>query len=282
MIPQDSLKLKVGQVKIGDKIARVYFDEQSGKYSYSLRSLASLIGIHSLRVSDFINSGGAENLMQQVFQPHKNHKNQCESLEPLRCNGFEAPATSFSSHFVRFTQVKSGSKISAVSCELSSVVINHFALQGCVEAQKLVFTLMNESLQLRAMRAFGADTQDAVHGVQDTNNEQLATKHRKEARSRHMSWQNACKHLGLNPRVAHEKITLAVWGMTASEARKLPLTGHADEIWADKSVGINHHPNAEKMRVYYLLKDRIVSYRAGDLTERLNRAIKELEISPVK
>lgn len=143
-------------------------------------------------------------------------------------------------------------------------------------AVQIVTSLAQESLELRAAKAFGQLTVEKVEDTQKKTNEYLATKSRRKARDEHCAFQRSCWQLGFVPSTVHDYLTKLVFGYSAKEARELPGVNYEDSIWEDPEIGINHHEEPLLMELYRSIKRRFISYRKGTYVDRINRAYMEL------
>ena len=266
--------LEVGQVQIGEIQAKVYREKGSQFYHCSLGSLASLIGINKKTLFVFIRGNDIKPLLDKALN---RATIQGQQLEPLQGKGLATLPDWQNSHIVTAKVKETGKNIVAISSVLSKEIIAYYAKKGNEKAFTLLVELAGESLEARFMRAFDEDTQENVRKLQDENNERLATAIRKLSKTTHNSWNLACHQKGLHPRHLHEAITMKVWGLTAGEARKLPMPVAYDEVWSDEKVGINHHfHNPANYELYLKMKAKTIAYKSGTLNERVERAYREL------
>lgn len=232
------------QTTIGSTTATVFQCQASGEYFYSLTSVADLISKPPSSASDFFNSKGFKAKHSEGFQLGSYHdKQQVYKLIP---------------------------------CDLALDYLTHWCGKGYKPALSVVMALAKESLEIRAASAFSSMTLDKVREIHQATNEELATEARREAREEHMSFQRACWQLGFQPAITHDYLTTLVFGATALEAIKTPLTGYSDTVWQNELVGINHHPDPLLMKLYRQVKKRCMSYTKGTYQERINRAYLEL------
>lgn len=144
-------------------------------------------------------------------------------------------------------------------------------------AQKIITLLVEESLKLRAEKAFGTLTLEKTIATLEYTQDALITALRMNSKDLHNSFQRACYGSKMNPSAVHNRITKLVFGYDAKEARDLPMTNLKDDVWLNEAVGINHEhtKNAELMKIYQDVKSKIFSYRTGTWEEKVDRAYKE-------
>ena len=231
-------------VQIGSISADVFICQESSDYFYSLTSTADLIGKAPNSALRFLSSKTLKTKHGESFQPYTfTGKNQIYKLLP---------------------------------CWVVSDYLMYWCVKGNGEAAQVVTALMQESLELRAAKAFGQLTVEKVEDVQKQTNEYLATKSRREAKDEHCAFQRSCWQLGFMPSTVHDYLTTLVFGYSAKEARELPGVSYEDSIWEDPEIGINHHEEPLLMELYRSIKRRFISYRKGTYVDRINRAYMEL------
>lgn len=233
------------QTTIGSTKATVFQCQASGEYFYSLSSAAELVGKTPFSPTQFLNSKGFKVNHSTGFSP-----------------------TQFSD--------ETGAEYKLLPCDVVLEYLMHWCGKGDKQALAVVMALAKESLEIRAASAFNSMTLDKVREIHQATNEELATEARREAREEHMSFQRACWQLGFQPATTHDYLTTLVFGATALEAIKTPLTGYSDTVWQNELVGINHHPDPLLMKLYRQVKKRCMSYTKGTYQERINRAYLEL------
>lgn len=232
------------QTTIGSTKATVFQCQASGEYFYSLSSVSELVSRPTSSASDFFKS---------------------KSFKANRGGNFEPRI---------FSEAQQDYKL--ISCDVALDYLVHWCGKGDKQALAVVMALAKESLEIRAASAFNSMTLDKVREIHQATNEELATEARREAREEHMSFQRACWQLGFQPATTHDYLTTVVFGTTAIEAIKTPLTGYSDTVWQNELVGINHHPDPLLMKLYRQVKKRCMSYTKGTYQERINRAYMEL------
>lgn len=231
-------------VQIGSVFADVFVCQESNDYYYSLTSTADLIGKSPDSALRFLKSKGFKAIHGESFQPCTfTEKNQTYKLLP---------------------------------CNIVSTYLMYWCAKGNGSAVQIVSALMQESLELRAAKAFGQLTVEKVEVTQEKTNEYLATKSRREAKDEHCAFQRSCWQLGFVPSTVHDYLTKLVFGYSAKEARELPEVSYEDAIWGDSEIGINHHEEPILMELYRAIKRRFISYRKGTYVDRINRAYMEL------
>lgn len=161
-------------------------------------------------------------------------------------------------------------------CKIVSTYLMYWCTKGNGQAADVVTALMQESLELRAAKAFGQLTVEKVVETQEKTNEYLATKSRREAKDEHCAFQRSCWQLGFIPSTVHDYLTKLVFGYSAKEARELSEVNYEDSIWGDSEIGINHHEEPLLMELYRSIKRRFISYRKGTYKDRVDRAYLEL------
>lgn len=230
-------------VQIGSIFADVFVSE-SNNYFYSLTSTADLIGKSPSSALRFLSSKALKAIQGDTFQPCSfTEKNQTYKLLP---------------------------------CKIVSAYLMYWCAKGNGQAAEIVTALMQESLELRAAKAFDQLTVEKVVQTQEKTNEYLATKSRREAKDEHCAFQRSCWQLGFVPSTVHDYLTKLVFGYSAKEARELPVVDYVDSIWEDPEIGINHHEEPLLMDLYRSIKRRFISYRKGTYVDRINRAYMEL------
>ena len=231
-------------VQIGSITADVFVCQESNYYFYSLTSTANLIGKADNSALRFLSSKAFKAIQGESFQPYSfTEKNQTYKLLP---------------------------------CKVVSSYLMYWCTKGNGQAAEVVTALMQESLELRAAKAFNQLTVEKVEDTQKQTNEYLATKARREAKDEHCAFQRSCWQLGFVPSTVHDYLTKLVFGYSAKEARELPEVKYEDSIWEDSEIGINHHEEPLLMELYRSIKRRFISYRKGMYIDRINRAYLEL------
>lgn len=231
-------------VQIGSTIADVFISDETNEYFYSLTSIAALIEKPDNSALRFLGSKAFKAIQGEGFQP--------------------------------YTFVEGNKTYKLLPCNVSSAYLMYWCTKGNGNAAQVVSALMQESLELRAAKAFGQLTVEKVVQTQEKTNEYLATKSRREAKDEHCSFQRSCWQLGFVPSTVHDYLTKLVFGYSAKEARELPEVDYSDSIWEDSEIGINHHEEPILMELYRSIKRRSISYRKGTYVDRINRAYLEL------
>lgn len=229
--------------QIGTIFADVFVSE-SNDYFYSLTSIAGLIGKADNSALQFLRSKAFKAIRRETFQPY-----------------------SFQLENIIYK---------LVPCDIALDYLMKWCSKGNGEALQVVKALAQESLELRAAKAFGQLTVEKVVQTQEKTNEYLATKSRREAKDEHCAFQRSCWQLGFVPSTVHDYLTKLVFGYSAKEARELPEVNYEDSIWEDPEIGINHHEEPLLMELYRSIKRRFISYRKGTYVDRINRAYLEL------
>lgn len=239
----NSMNFTKSTIQIGSTLADVFVSE-SNDYFYSLTSITALVCKDESSARQFLKSKAFKAIHGESFQPGNfTEKNQSYKLLP---------------------------------CWVASAYLMYWCTKGNGHAAQAVSALMQESLELRAAKAFGQLTVEKVVQTQEKTNEYLATKSRREAKDEHCAFQRSCWQLGFNPSVVHDYLTKLVFGYSAKEARELPEVSYEDSIWEDPEIGINHHEEPLLMELYRSIKRRFISYRKGTYLDRINRAYMEL------
>lgn len=211
------------------------------KYFYSGRGLASICGVPETSVRRFLGGEGLKPLLSKCSLVRQNSE--------------------FDSHLVHgvYKQLNNEyTPITAVSCELGTKIIQHYARERFTQAEVLVELLMEESLRIRAMSAFQNITQESIDRVIRETNERIATEARKEAKEEHNQWNSCMIQAGYEPALLHDTITSVIFGYTANQARKLGKPAFSDPVWYDTTVGINYHSDANKFRQYLKVKRQLI------------------------
>lgn len=232
------------QTTIGSVNATVFQCQATNEYFYSLTSAAELVGKPPLSPFQFIQSKAFKLAHGKDFSPFQ-----------------------FSDD--------TGATYKLLSCNVVLEYLMHWCSKGDKLALSTVMALAKESLEIRAASAFSL-TLTKVHEIQKGTDEALATQARREAREEHMAFQRSCWQLNFQPAATHDYLTILVFGTTATQAIRTPLTGYSDPVWTDDSVGINHHPDPLLMKLYRQVKKRCMSYTKGTAKERVDRAYLEL------
>lgn len=231
-------------VQIGLIIADVFVSDETNDYFYSLTSIAELIGKDESSARKFFKSKGFKAIHREPFQP------VLFKLENVIYN--------------------------LIPCNIALTFLINWCSKGNELAIQVVTSLAQESLELRAAKAFNQLTVEKVEVVQQKTNEYLATKARKEAKEEHCAFQRSCWQLGFVPSTVHDYLTTLVFGYSAKEARELPEVNFEDDIWEDSEIGINHHEEPILMELYRAIKRKFLTYRKGTYIDRVNRAYLEL------
>jgi hypothetical protein len=233
-------------VNIGSITATVFLSHESGEYFYSLTSVADLIGKPPFSPSQFLASRAFKASHPEGFNPSQ-----------------------FSD--------ETGATYKLLPCYIASSYLMYWCTKGDKLAASIVSSLMNESLELRARKAFNTLTVEEVEKVQQKTDDDLITELRVDAKSLHNLFQRACYSSNMNPSLVHDRITKLVFGYTAKEARELPMTDLKDEVWLNEAIGINHEHTKDKalMQIYRDVKTKIFSYRKGTWEEKVDRAYQE-------
>ena len=146
------------------------------------------------------------------------------------------------------------------------------AFKRNVKAQALVSACMQEALQRRCDTAFGAVKSEQQYEQQSVFNRDSWEESRKFCREVHSSFTNSCIRWKFNAAQAHNEITLAVCGKTASELRELELINGTSDI------GLNHVANTELLVKIARIKFQFSNYKKGGIPERVERALKDVGI----
>ena len=235
------MSFQKAQVQIGSVSAVVFVCQESNDYYYSLTSAADLLGKPPSSPAQFLASKAFKASEDKGFTP---------------------------AHFSDET----GAKYKLLSCNVVLAYLIHHVTRGDKRALEVVMALTQESLEVRAARAFDQLTQPKLDQIQQKTNEELATDERRSAKDEHCAFQHACNALGYQPAKAHDYITKLVFGSTAKESRELPPVEYSDEVWSDETVGINHQASPEQMKIYRQIKLRFLTYRKGTMEEKIDRA----------
>jgi len=229
--------------QIGSTLTDVFVSE-TNDYFYSLTSTADLVGKPPNSALRFLGSKTLKAKHGDSFQP--------------------------------YTFVEGNITYKLLPCWVVSDYLMYWCTKGNGSAAQIVSALMQESLELRAAKAFGQLTIEKVVEIQEKTNEFLATKARREAKDEHCAFQRSCWQLGFVPSTVHDYLTKLVFGYSAKEARELPEVEYSDSIWEDSEIGINHHEEPLLMELYRAIKRRFISYRKGTYRDRIDRAYMEL------
>jgi hypothetical protein len=231
-------------VQISSLSADAFVSDETNDYFYSLTSIAELIGKDESSARKFFKSKGFKAMNGEGFQP----------------GTFQLENVVYS----------------LIPCNIALTFLMNWCAKGNGLAVQVVTSLAQESLELRAAKAFGQLTVEKVELTQEKTNEYLATKARREAKDEHCAFQRSCWQLGFVPSTVHDYLTKLVFGYSAKEARELPEVNYQDSIWEDSEIGINHHEEPILMELYRAIKRRFISYRKGTYVDRINRAYMEL------
>lgn len=238
------MNFQKSNVKIGSVFADVFISDETNDYFYSLTSIAGLIGKSESSARTFLGSKAFKAIQGEGFQP------AIFQLENVTYK--------------------------LIPCGVALTFLMNWCVKGNGLAVKVVTALAQESLELRAAKAFGQLTVEKVEVTQEKTNEYLATKSRREAKDEHCAFQRSCWQLGFVPSTVHDYLTKLVFGYSAKEARELPEVSYEDAIWENLEIGINHHEEPILMELYRAIKRRFISYRKGTYIDRINRAYMEL------
>jgi len=180
------------------------------------------------------------------------------------------------STFSLFDQEKHTTVILRTLDEVSSYFI-YQSQKGNKSGQLIISLLVNESLKLRAEKAFGTLTLETLSDVHKLTDDALITALRINAKDAHNTFQRACYGSKMNPSAVHDRVTKLVFGYTAKEARELPMTNLEDDVWLNQAIGINHEHTKDRalMQTYRDVKNKIFSYRKGTWEEKVDRAYRE-------
>ncbi|WP_414571755.1 hypothetical protein [Nostoc sp. CCY 9925] len=144
------------------------------------------------------------------------------------------------------------------------------AFKGNVKAQALVRACGQETLQRRCDTAFNQSKSEQQYEQQSVINRDSWEQSREYCRDVHSSFTNSCIRWKFNAAMAHDAITIAVCGKTASELRELELINGTSDI------GLNHVANRELLVKIAKVKFQFSKYWKGGISERVTRALTDV------
>jgi len=232
--------------QIGGFKATVFLDIDTNEYFYSLTSIGELIHKPHSSPAEFLKSRAFKAIQGEAFTP-----------------------TEFSD--------STGARYKLLPCDVALEYLMYWCQKGDKKASAIIFALAQESLELRARKAFGTLTLETLSDVHKLTDDALITALRINAKDAHNTFQRACYGSKMNPSAVHDRVTKLVFGYTAKEARELPMTDLEDDVWLNQAIGINHEHTKDRalMQTYRDVKNKIFSYRKGTWEEKIDRAYRE-------
>ncbi|MEH2265599.1 MAG: hypothetical protein V7K59_22630 [Nostoc sp.] len=160
-----------------------------------------------------------------------------------------------------------GRQIKAIPIDIAFDFWLDQAFKGNVKAQALVRACGQETLQRRCDIAFNQTKSEQQYEQQSISVRDSWEQSREYCRDIHSSFTNSCIRWKFNAAMAHDAITVAVCGKTASELKELELINGTSDI------GLNHVGDGELLVKIAKVKFQFSKYRKGGISDRLGRAL---------
>ncbi|QKQ76460.1 hypothetical protein [Nostoc sp. TCL240-02] len=181
------------------------------------------------------------------------------------------PGKGFS--FDKFSISGTGRQINAIPVDIASDFWMSQAFKGNIKAQALVSACMQEALQRRCDAVFSIVKSEQQYERQAINSRVSWEESRLFCTDAQSAFQNSCIRYKFNAAMAHDAITVAVCGKTASDLKEMELISGASDI------GLNHVSEVQLLVRIAKMKFEFSRYRKGGISERVNRALKTTEHS---
>lgn len=136
-------------------------------------------------------------------------------------------------------------QIKGVPFELAVAYWTKEALAGNLEAVALLAACAVEALERRADRAFGVERTEEERNQRLVENMALWREARDYTRESHIAFAAAVKQKGHPGGLAHDLMTVIIFGEDAATARVKELV----DPDSDPSIGLNHQEEAEKLLI---------------------------------
>ncbi|QLE58749.1 hypothetical protein [Nostoc sp. TCL26-01] len=233
--------------------------QKDGEYFLSQSQVAEAVGVHKYEATRF-----TEELRKN--QGYTGHKNE-------GVNDFKTlPDKGYTGHILEIESngngKRGGSRVKVISPETATLFWGYQARKGNDKALGLICACAEETIQRRLDRAFEQVKTEEEYEKATGIKYQTWLESRAFLKDAHASFTNCCLYNDFVAAVAHDKITIAVCGMTASELREL------DVIEGNSKVGLNHVRDKETLVKIAKVKLEFSRYRTGNVDQRVERAIK--------
>ena len=136
-------------------------------------------------------------------------------------------------------------RINGIPFELAVAYWTKEALAGNLEAVALLAACAVEALERRADRAFGVERTEEERNQRLIENMALWREARDYTRESHIAFAAAVKQKGHPGGLAHDLMTVIIFGEDAATARVKELV----DPDSDPSIGLNHQEEAEKLLI---------------------------------
>ncbi|MHC0068749.1 hypothetical protein ACWATR_38790 [Nostoc sp. UIC 10890] len=216
------------------------FQMPNGEYVMSQTQVANAVGVSSSCIFSFLHSN---------------------AVKALPSNGSE---------FSVIAVEGSNKPVNIVPIEVASDFWLSQVSKGNGKAQSLVSACMQEALQRRCDTAFNQAKSEQQYEQQSAINRESWEQSREYCRDIHSSFTNSCIRWKFNAAMAHDAITVAVCGKTASELKEL------DVINGTSDIGLNHVADRELLVKIAKVKFQFSKYRKGGIYDRIGRALRDV------
>lgn len=232
------------------KIASVeveVFQLPDGEYVMSQTQVAKVVDVGKVLVLRFLNKKWLEG---ELYKDYRSFKIATEN-DSLGRGGNNNP-------------------IKPVPVELASEFWFEQAIKGNIKAQALMKACLDETLKRRCDKTF-----EVVKGENDYEEEtgikyQTWMESRSFLKDAHASFTNCCLYNDFVAAIAHDKITIAVCGMTAKELREL------DVVEGSEKIGLNHIKDMEVLTKIARVKLEFSKLRTGNVDQRIEKALQRV------
>ena len=136
-------------------------------------------------------------------------------------------------------------RVNLIPFELAVAYWTKEALAGNLEAVALLAACAVEALERRADRAFGIERTEEERNQRLVENMALWREARDYTRESHIAFAAAVKQKGHPGGLAHDLMTVIIFGEDAATARVKELV----DPDSDPSIGLNHQEEAEKLLI---------------------------------
>lgn len=235
--------MTVKAVRAVDSIAGIEvegFRLASGEYAMSQSQVADVVEMNRMSMSRFLSK----------------KETQASLGEGFRCNKLSVDGNN--------------KPINVVPIDVALMFWGEQAANGNSKALALVLACAKETLERRFDRMFNVTKSEQQYEQQTTDWLEKWQQTRQYLSEMHNNFCRACHDYGFPSAKTHDKLTLAVCGMKASELRKIEL------VYGDREVGLNHIEDPLTLKRVARVKCHFSRYHKGTVEERIARAIKDL------
>lgn len=223
------------------------FQLPNGDYIMSQTQVAETVEVHKFLISRFLGEKQAEGKLGKDYRSHK-----------------------ISTINDSFGRGGNNNPIKAIPINIASEFWTLQAFKGNTKAQALVAACMQQALQRRCDTAFNQAKSEQQYEQQSVVNRDSWERSREYCRDIHSSFTNSCIRWKFNAAMAHNAITVAVCGKTASELKELEVINGTSDI------GLNHVADRELLVRIAKVKFQFSKYRKGGIYDRVERALNDI------